>query len=275
MKEGYKMHRLYELSRSNMFLHTNVNMDGTVHFHDEIKLAYVTGGKLDVVVDDIEYTLEPDTLLIVYPRQIHKFQSNDNSDDSSIMFLFDPAVLPEMTDAFSAFIPKTACSTDKQFNRQLLPILELITKPQYSEGEEGEKYDCVAARGGLLAVVKLLSNKLGLTPIAAPDDVMYRMLEYCNSHYRDRLTLEEMEAEFHLNGCYISTIFTKKLGIGFHEYVNSLRLSDACKLLTSTDESITSIAYIVGFSTSRTFNRVFLESLGMPPRDYRRKFTQQ
>lgn len=270
------MHRLYELSRSNMFLRTNVRLDGTVHFHDEIKLVYVTGGTMNVVVEDTEYELEPDTLLIVYPKQIHKFQSNNTDDESSLMFLFDPAVLPEMTDIFSSFIPKTACSRDKEFNRQLLPILELITKPKLTEeGADGEQFDCVVVRGGLLTVVKLLSNKLGLTQVTDTEDAMYRMLEYCNKNYRDRITLEDMEREFHLTGCYISTIFMKKLGVGFHGYINSLRIADACRLLTTTDESITSIAYGVGFSTSRTFNRVFLESSGMSPRAYRCKFSQE
>lgn len=259
-----------------MFLNTHVKLDGTVHFHDEIKLVYVTSGKMNVVVEDTEYDLEPDTLLIVYPKQIHKFQSDNDPAESSIMFLFDPTILHELTDVFATFVPKTACSRDKQFNRRLLPILEVISQPQYSEDPSAkERYDCIAARGGLLTVVRLLSNRLGLVPLSNADDVMYDMLEHCNTNYRKKLTLENMEHTFHLNACYISTLFMRKLGIGFHEYINSLRIADACKLLTSTDESVTSIAYTVGFGTSRTFNRVFLENFGMSPREYRYKFTAE
>ena len=56
---------------------------------------------------------------------------------------------------------------------------------------------------------------------------------------------------------YISHLFKDRLGIGFHEYVNMMRVNEATKLLTETTESVTDIAYQVGFSCPRSFNRAF------------------
>ena len=64
-------------------------------------------------------------------------------------------------------------------------------------------------------------------------------------------------------------MMSAKLRMGFNDYINSLRVSNACKLLRKTDLSITEISERVGFNTLRTFNRAFSKQMGMTPREYR------
>ena len=42
-------------------------------------------------------------------------------------------------------------------------------------------------------------------------------------------------------------------------------------MLRLGDESVTEIAYAVGFGTLRTFNRAFIKQLGCSPSEYRRE----
>jgi AraC-like DNA-binding protein len=60
-----------------------------------------------------------------------------------------------------------------------------------------------------------------------------------------------------------------KLQIGFNDYINSLRVSNACKYLVKSEKSITEISEIVGFNTLRTFNRAFVKQMGTTPSKYR------
>ena len=60
-----------------------------------------------------------------------------------------------------------------------------------------------------------------------------------------------------------------KLQIGFNDYINSLRVSNACKHLVKSERSITEISEMVGFNTLRTFNRAFIKQTGMTPSKYR------
>ena len=48
-----------------------------------------------------------------------------------------------------------------------------------------------------------------------------------------------------------------------------MRINRACKLLGEDSLNITEIANECGFSTIRTFNRVFLKTVGMTPKAYR------
>jgi AraC-like DNA-binding protein len=78
-----------------------------------------------------------------------------------------------------------------------------------------------------------------------------------------------LERDLHISKYYISHVMSQKLNIGFNDYVNSLRISSACRLLRKSDRSITEISELVGFNTLRTFNRAFFKQMGVTPSDYR------
>lgn len=60
-------------------------------------------------------------------------------------------------------------------------------------------------------------------------------------------------------------------GLSPVQYILSLRLQLAKKLLNESDESITSIALSCGFNSSGYFSRVFKKEMGMTPSAYRKK----
>ena len=76
--------------------------------------------------------------------------------------------------------------------------------------------------------------------------------------------------ELHLHRSYLSSVFSRQLHISFNDYINALRIEDACHMLRSTNNTRTAIAATVGFETTRTFNRAFQRSYGMTPSEYRK-----
>ena len=55
------------------------------------------------------------------------------------------------------------------------------------------------------------------------------------------------------------------------DYLNNTRVSKACGLLRSTEESILNISEMVGFRSVSSLNRYFLKIMRMSPRDYRKQ----
>lgn len=56
-------------------------------------------------------------------------------------------------------------------------------------------------------------------------------------------------------------------------FINHVRIEEAKDQLRNTSLSISEIGYACGFRHISTFNRVFRESVGMTPSDYRDKYT--
>ena len=80
--------------------------------------------------------------------------------------------------------------------------------------------------------------------------------------------MDRISQDLHLSKYYICHVFKKRMSIGFADFINSLRIEHACGLLAQ-GSSITEAAYASGFSSIRTFNRVFSNTMGMPPSAYK------
>ncbi len=98
---------------------------------------------------------------------------------------------------------------------------------------------------------------------------MERILSYCEQHFLEEISLESMAKELFLGKFYISHLFNNQLNTSFSNYINALRIEKAVKLLTATKLSITDVCFSSGFTCTRTFNRVFVKRIGVPPRKYR------
>lgn len=72
------------------------------------------------------------------------------------------------------------------------------------------------------------------------------------------------------NRSYLFEAVKLATGKTLQEYINHLRLKEATHLLETTDEVIESIAIICGYSSVRTFYRLFRSHYNMSPAAYRK-----
>ena len=72
-----------------------------------------------------------------------------------------------------------------------------------------------------------------------------------------------------MNPAYFARLFAKHTGVYMNDYINSVRLSEAKKMLTSTNKSVKDIASLAGYGNNTTFIRVFKKSEGITPSKYR------
>lgn len=63
--------------------------------------------------------------------------------------------------------------------------------------------------------------------------------------------------------------FQSVTGHSFVEFLNRIRVGEACGMLYASDDQIISISQLVGFKNLANFNRQFLKVKGMTPSEYR------
>lgn len=74
-----------------------------------------------------------------------------------------------------------------------------------------------------------------------------------------------------LSARQISGAINRSLGINVSQYVNQLRIREACRQLEETDQSVTAIMLSSGFQTKSNFNREFRRITGMSPVAWRER----
>ena len=102
------------------------------------------------------------------------------------------------------------------------------------------------------------------------NDTLSQILQYCAEHYKENISVEEVADKLRISRSTVSHLFNERLAMNFCDYINSLRLSDAVKLLKNGKNTITEVSDLSGFSTIRTFNRAFLKRYGISPSEYRK-----
>lgn len=98
-----------------------------------------------------------------------------------------------------------------------------------------------------------------------------KLLTYLSEKFNDPLlTLEKIEKEIGLNQFQVSEIISDTYQMRYKQYLNRIRLDEAKRLLTTTDNPISAIAEEVGYCYSNSFSRAFRQSEDMTPNQYRK-----
>lgn len=102
------------------------------------------------------------------------------------------------------------------------------------------------------------------------DAKLKEMLNYISEYYREDLDLANLAKTFNFNYSYLSSYFNNRMGEGFSEYLNRIRIGQACRLLEKEELPIAVISAMVGYSDQSYFCRVFKKITGETPSAYRR-----
>lgn len=95
------------------------------------------------------------------------------------------------------------------------------------------------------------------------------VIRYLYGHLEQNLTLEQLSAEFGLSKSYLHAIFQKYTGRAPMDFFQRLKITEACKLLRSTDLYIYEVAQRLGYRDQYYFSRIFHKAVGISPRQYR------
>jgi len=96
-----------------------------------------------------------------------------------------------------------------------------------------------------------------------------RLFEYVEYHFAEDISLEQAADVAGYSKYYFTRIFKECTGQTFMEYLRSVRISEAEKLLLDNHIPIGTIAFQAGFSSLTTFNRIFKQMKGCAPSEYR------
>lgn len=101
-----------------------------------------------------------------------------------------------------------------------------------------------------------------------------KLFKYVNQHYHESISIKDMAELCNMNYSYFSRYFKKLTGKTFVEYVNYIRLTEAEKLLLTTDLNITQIAFATGFSSASYFIQLFKKHKGISPHQMKKHAIQ-
>lgn len=258
------MKLLYEQKNRFVFRYTR-SLDFPPHLHDAVELVYLKAGSSLFLHGTEKTRLEAGDFFISFPNQIHGYE---NSTDTQLYLLILP-VQPYLTayrKILTEKLPEQPYLKKGQWDPAgIEQLLQLALQDKDTAPDKVMQGYFQVLMGKLL---ELLSLQDADTVV---DDALRSVLLYIGDHYTEPLTRKSIAKAVGYNESYISHLLSQTLNTTLPDYIHSLRLSDAARLLTRTNQSVTRIALDLGFGSLRNFNRVFLKETGMTPTQYRRQ----
>jgi len=129
----------------------------------------------------------------------------------------------------------------------------------------------------VFATGQVIRNQIWLVyPIETPEDQgayfgnLQRAIAHIESHFVDEITAEGLARLANLSVPHFNRLFRKVLRLSPMDYVLSLRVQEAQRLLSTTQLSLGSIAAATGFYDQSHFTKRFRKVTGLTPLQYRR-----
>jgi YesN/AraC family two-component response regulator len=95
-------------------------------------------------------------------------------------------------------------------------------------------------------------------------------VKYIQEHYsRPELSLEMAARDLGYSRTHLSRVFSRQMHHSFNEYLNWVRIDNACLMLANRELSVTQVGQRVGYWDLHTFLRNFKKVIGMTPSHYR------
>lgn len=256
-----------------------------IHCHTELEFFHLTEGELDFYIERNVYHMRAGDAILIPGGLIHYATRTDDSESACS---FDAIVfsIKMMVDALPAYCGKyfdsaicnsitgVCCLTpNAEWQHAVINSLTGIFDYNRTSLDQCE----LAIRGRLLSAWQLLYNSIYSKLIAKHHALpAYPMLNKCidtiNSNYMYDFSLADLAAASGLSEGHFCRVFKDVTGFTPFVYINRVRITKACGMLTGTDKKIADISARCGFNNISYFNRAFKQIMKESPSGYRKNF---
>lgn len=155
--------------------------------------------------------------------------------------------------------------------RGALPFLNLIMQCySYASGTVGDELKLHALAYDFLHLLSEQLMKESVPETAAPStDVIRDAVEYMTEHYSEGIGVSEVAKALNTDRSYLSREFRLEVGMTVKDYLDQIRMTKACDLLSLSDISIAEVASRCGYGSTDLFFRKFKAAQQTTPTQYR------
>ncbi|WP_028608996.1 helix-turn-helix transcriptional regulator [Paenibacillus harenae] len=252
----------------------NIPMRRT-HYHEHYEIYYLFAGERNFYVEDRIFHLKKGSMIFIKKHDIHKTLEGGELHERALIYFID-AFLEQYRSSHLTML-LSSFSQDRRvidFNNLEQNYIENILFQMNNEYSNPNRPGQVLYFESLLVQLLLFASrkltetvKTVYTPM---NKKIAEVIEYCNSNYSKALTLKDVSSRFFISSFHFSRLFKRYTGFNFTEYILTLRIREAQRLLRETSGKVIDIAQSVGYMNITHFNRKFKQISKMAPLEYRK-----
>ncbi len=246
-----------------------------VHKHNYYEFFLVLDGEGIHIVNDTSIPIRRGSIVALNPSDSHAFEIEDENSLKILNLAFSSKTVKDIVDSLSLkgqidFYSQCPLHTTVSENISRSIVEQCNNFHVYSKLIQADDILLKAFFMNLISIFILNKSETKSREEKFPDwlsNALIGLLEpenYCRG-------LEYLIEKTGKDQSYLCRIFKSKLNCTPTEYINSIRLSQACFAIEHTDKKIIDICFDCGFSSVSYFNSLFKEKYGVSPDKFRRR----
>lgn len=254
-----------------------------LHFHNYMEIGYCYEGAGELTMGNRQVRFSGKEFSVIPQNYPHTTNSDENTMSRwEYLFVDVDAFLQDICGGSSLRAEKMAKRLNSKamfLKEQDYPELGARLRKILDVMRNEEDFYLVEAHGLLAAFLAEVARENpgkgeradGGLEEGKTSAMLARALEYINSHYEEDIKIKELADWCHISETHFRRMFSAYTSMSPLEYINQIRIKNACEYLKKTDDSIGVIAAKCGFTTNSTFNRNFRHLLGVTPMEWRKR----
>ena len=250
----------------------------TVHWHEDIQFIYVFSGNIAVKTLSETVPLAAGEGCFINKNVVHLVEKQENCHYNSFIFpdhflkfyFGSPAESIISRIVGQDALPIYKFSEETPWQKDVLRCLKRLSAFE-KDKDNLYPYRVLCT---LCSMWLVLQSNLVL-PVSPKENManarMKLFLRYIHDHFTKHISLADIAKSANVSESETLRCFKLCMQTTPYRYLLELRLERAAKLLRETDEPVTNIADMVGFSQVSYFGKCFKTKTGRSPKEYREK----
>lgn len=238
------------------------------HSHDFHELVVVSKGAGQHVLNDVPMNLSQNLICFISPRDRHLFESSEGLFLTNILFKKDKLsagpilkeLLPKDDDAFNHWFVTT---------NAMGRISHLIAQMDQENKQMGIESKLMKEALFQQLVVEISRGRLTHQAKADHENVILQILDWIAHHYDQDISVADLSEQFQVSSRTLSRKMKQMTNLSLNNYVHRVRINQAMNKLQYSEDSITEIAFQVGYKDSNYFSTKFKQFTNRTPSDFR------
>ncbi|MDR6880576.1 AraC family transcriptional regulator [Bacillus sp. 3255] len=249
------------------------------HFHSTFEIYYLMSGNRAFFIKDRTLVMNEGDVIIISPNILHRTTNAEMPEHERLIVniheQYMAAVNPAYRDILQPLFENEYIIVKCPLHdRHTLEALARTIMQEIQDSRSGFEMYAQTLVLQLLIICCRHVKANSMEQAESPSPMHERISEvvrYMNGHYMQDLPLHVLAEKFYVSPYYLSRFFKEATGFTFVEYLNSVRIKEAKKLLEQTSMKVSLIAKKVGFGSVTHFGRVFKSVTGHVPLYYRKE----
>ncbi|CAM3483896.1 helix-turn-helix domain-containing protein [Marinicrinis lubricantis] len=248
------------------------------HFHSTYEIFYLMSGTREFFIKDRTMAIGEGDIMIIAPNILHRTTNSKIPGYERLIVNLHEKQMTSLSESYMDILQPlfekeyliVRCSLQDQLSIETLA--QRIIQEMHDRKPGFEMYAQTLVLQLLIICCRHVKQN-NMEPPAFPSPMHERISEvvrYMNNYYMEDLSLPLVAEKFFVSPYYLSRSFKEATGFSFVEYLNSVRVKEAKKLLEQSSMKVSQIARKVGFGSVTHFGRIFKSVTGHAPLFYRK-----